>query len=51
MFVDSVALMNMDMAKMRILSTADRVLAARDALLSEPDESVRQEFERLLEDA
>lgn len=35
----------------RILCTADRVLAARDALRSEPDESVRQEFGRLLEDA
>jgi hypothetical protein len=36
---------------LRILLTADRVLAARDALRSEPDEAVRQEFERLLEDA
>jgi hypothetical protein len=36
---------------MRIMGMADRVLAARDALRSEPDESVRQEFERLLEDA
>jgi len=35
----------------RILGMADRVLAARDALMSEPDESARQEFERLLEDA
>jgi hypothetical protein len=35
----------------RIVRTADRVLAARDALMSEPDEDVRQEFERLLEDA
>jgi hypothetical protein len=35
----------------RIVRIADRVLAARDALMSEPDESVRQEFERLLEDA
>jgi hypothetical protein len=36
---------------LRIVRAADRVLAARDALLSEPDEAVRQEFERLLEDA
>lgn len=36
---------------LRIVRTADRVLAARDALLSEPDDDVRQEFERLLEDA
>lgn len=36
---------------LRIFCTADRVLAARDALMSEPDEDVRQEFERLLEDA
>jgi hypothetical protein len=35
----------------RILVMADRVLKARDALRSEPDESVRQQFERLLEDA
>jgi hypothetical protein len=35
----------------RIFRTADRVLAARDALLSEPDDDVREEFERLLEDA
>lgn len=39
------------MEALRILCTADRVLAARDALLSEPDTEVRQEFERLLEDA
>jgi hypothetical protein len=38
-------------AAVRILITADRVLAARDALRSEPDKAVRQEFERLLEDA
>ena len=38
-------------ATARILLTADRVLAARDALRSEPDEAARQEFERLLEDA
>jgi hypothetical protein len=36
---------------MRTLRTADRVLAARDALMSEPDNDVREEFERLLEDA
>jgi hypothetical protein len=35
----------------RTLCTADRVLAARDALRDEPDELVREEFERLLEDA
>jgi hypothetical protein len=35
----------------RTLCTADRVLAARDALRAEPDELVREEFERLLEDA
>jgi hypothetical protein len=34
--------------RMRIVCTADRVLAARDALKSEPDDDVRQEFERLL---
>jgi hypothetical protein len=39
------------LAVMRIVRTADRVLAARDALLSEPDDAVREEFERLLEDA
>lgn len=37
--------------RIRIMLTANRVLAARDALRSEPDEEVRQEFERLLEDA
>jgi hypothetical protein len=44
---------NMSLAdvRVRIMVTADRVLAARDALRSEPDEAVRQEFERLLEDA
>jgi hypothetical protein len=36
---------------LRIMMTAVRVLAAREALRSEPDEDVRQEFERLLEDA
>jgi hypothetical protein len=39
------------LAVMRIVRTADRVLAARDALRSEPDDAVREEFERLLEDA
>jgi hypothetical protein len=38
-------------ARLRVLSTANHVLAARDALMSEPDDSVREEFERLLEDA
>jgi hypothetical protein len=33
------------------MGTANRVLAARDALMSEPDDRVRQEFGRLLEDA
>jgi hypothetical protein len=36
---------------LRVLSTADRVLRARDALRSEPDEQIRGELERLLEDA
>jgi len=35
----------------RIMMAVDRVLAAREALRSEPDATVRQEFERLLEDA
>jgi hypothetical protein len=35
----------------RVLATADRVLRARDALRSEPDDQVRRELERLLEDA
>ncbi len=39
------------LAVLRIVRTADRVLAARDALMSEPDDAVREEFERLLEDA
>lgn len=39
------------LAVMRIARTADRVLAARAALKSEPDDVVREEFERLLEDA
>jgi hypothetical protein len=34
-----------------VLLTADRVLRARDALRSEPDDGVRKELERLLEDA
>ena len=29
----------------------DMLLAARDALRSEPDDSAREEFERLLQDA
>lgn len=39
------------LAHARVLITADRVLAARDALRTEPDEAVRHEFEQLLEDA
>jgi hypothetical protein len=35
----------------RTLCVADRVLAARDALLGEPDPAAREEFERLLADA
>lgn len=46
---DAAALSNA--ATLRIVCTADRVLAARDALMSMPDDDVRQEFERLLEDA
>ncbi len=38
-------------AALHVLITADRVLAARDALRSEPDDSAREEFERLLQDA
>jgi len=34
-----------------VLFAADRVLRARDALRSEPDDVVRKELERLLEDA
>lgn len=34
-----------------IMITANLVLRTREALVSEPDESVREEFERLLEDA
>lgn len=37
--------------EVRIFRAADRVLAARDALMSEPDDEVRHELERLLEDA
>jgi hypothetical protein len=44
-------LLESSMAELRIVRTADRVLAARDALLSEPDTDVREELERLLEDA
>lgn len=43
--------MNIRLAVARTFRTADRVLAARDALMSEPDDDVRGEFERLLEDA
>ena len=35
----------------RVLIMANHVLAARNALKSEPDENVREEFERLLSDA
>jgi hypothetical protein len=38
-------------AALHVLITADRVLAARDALRTEPDDLARAEFERLLEDA
>lgn len=38
-------------SKMRILCVADQVLAARQALLSEPDDTVRETFEELLQDA
>jgi hypothetical protein len=37
--------------RLRTLCTADRVLAARNALRAEPDDSVREEFGRLLQDA
>jgi hypothetical protein len=37
--------------RVRTLCTADRVLAARAALYAEPDDNVREEFERLLQDA
>jgi hypothetical protein len=36
---------------LRIFNAADRVLAARDALRSEPDDDVRHELEQLLADA
>lgn len=39
------------MAALHVLATADRVLAARAALRSEPDSTVRQELARLLQDA
>lgn len=39
------------MVAIRVLRVADTVLAARAALFSEPDTEVREEFERLLEDA
>jgi hypothetical protein len=45
------ALSAMAVESLRIFCTADRVLAARDALKSEPDDDVREEFERLFEDA
>ena len=38
-------------AARHVLATADRVLAARDALRTEPDDSAREEFGRLLQDA
>lgn len=37
-------------ATLHVLITADRVLAARDALLSEPDDSAREQLERLLQE-
>lgn len=37
--------------QLRVLSTANRVLAARHAVMSEPDSAAREEFERLLQDA
>jgi hypothetical protein len=51
LFWDAAALSNANAARPRIVCAADRVLAARDALMSMPDDDVRQEFERLLEDA
>jgi hypothetical protein len=39
------------LAALHVLATADRVLAARAALRSEPDSEVREEFGRLLQDA
>ena len=38
-------------AMRHVLATADRVLAARDALRTEPDDSAREELGRLLQDA
>jgi hypothetical protein len=38
-------------ANRHVLATADRVLAARDALRTEPDDSAREELGRLLQDA
>lgn len=38
-------------AARHVLATADRVLAARDALRTEPDDSAREELGRLLQDA
>ena len=38
-------------AALHVLGTADRVLAARDALRTEPDDSAREELGRLLQDA
>lgn len=40
-----------DGERVRMLCTADRVLRARYALMHEPDVAVRNEFERLLQDA
>jgi hypothetical protein len=37
--------------RIRTLAIAQHVLAAREALFSEPDDTVREEFERLLQDA
>ena len=38
-------------AARHVLATADRVLAARDALQGEPDDFARKELRRLLQDA
>jgi hypothetical protein len=38
-------------AALHVLNTADRVLTARDALRTEPDDSARKELGRLLQDA
>lgn len=38
-------------AARHVLATADRVLAARDALRTEPDDAARKELGRLLQDA